>query len=337
MGKDRSKPGPIPPWPREFRGPLSGISCAFCGATSRTVVVVTNPGGCQVGACEACSAHLCWTWRELDPDVDPSPPSDRPTKPSCVRVLVTKLARVEGGRADPGHPASYEALMVEQPDGDLDLPSAEVSDSESISAASARALAELGLGTWPALVESLYAAISPRGRLVEVTLALAYTDYLQALEIKPPSSTRKHDFRPWPPWDKAESMASLYLALRDVWPLRIAKHLAGDPRTSSITTQLRRGAAEYVKMQRDLRSAKSREDVDTSVAEMLYGGMSDDERLVVKKIKEIEEADAAEAPAEILADAQAEPGADVAADVAESLTDLGEDDFDPEDDPGSGA
>lgn len=331
---DRSKPGPIPPWPREFRGSLSGIACAFCGVRSRTVVLVTNPDGTQVGACEACSAHLYWTWRGLDPDVDPSPPSDRPTVPTCVRVLVTKLASVEGGRADPGHPASYEILMVEQPDGDLDLPAAEIVGSESAAAASARALADLGLGAWTVLVESLYTAISPRGRLVEVTLALAYTEYLPALEIEPPASPPKHDFKPWPPWDKSESMSSLYLALRDVMPLRIAKHLAGDPRTSTVTTQLRRGAVEYVKMQHDLRAAKSgkgRKDVDTSVAEMLYKGMSDDERMVVQKIKEVEEADAAEIPSE----AQAEPAPE-AGELAELPVSLEEDDFDPEADPEGG-
>ena len=91
----------------------------------------------------------------------------------------------------------------------------------------------------------------------------------------------------WPPWKHvAGGMEGFYLALQDVWQLRIDAHLAKDPRTAELSVLVREGAAKYVKIQQALRGKR---EVDSSMAEYLRRSMTDDEKWVDKVLREDEQ------------------------------------------------
>jgi hypothetical protein len=77
-------------------------------------------------------------------------------------------------------------------------------------------------------------------------------------------------------------MEGLYLGLGDVWPLLLAQHYAEIPHTSQVTTLVRKGAVEYLRVQRAIRDGDR--DVDTSMLEYLRKSMDDDEKSVCKGI-----------------------------------------------------
>jgi hypothetical protein len=290
-------------WNYEFAA--DAVPCLYCGNSER--VVLRNVLRPEVGVCEACSAHLYWIWRKLSGDAPPRAAADS-LRPARVKVVVSRLGRLPSGQPNPPDtPYSYEVGFVSGPgpDGSLDLPTADLQPGEEEVAAAERALASAGAGTWPCMLEPLYAAHTPRGSLARVYLARAY--------VLP---ERKEDdkilWRGWPPWDHARGMEGFYLALRDVWQLRINSHLARDPRTAELSVLVRRGAHEYVKIQQALRSGAR--DVDTSMAEYLRRSMTDDEKWVDRVLREEHEklaaadAEKAEAAASAVVPGDAEPG-----------------------------
>jgi hypothetical protein len=76
-------------------------------------------------------------------------------------------------------------------------------------------------------------------------------------------------------------MAGFYLGLKDVWPLIL--RAPRTPATSEICVYMRQGAAEYVRLQQQVRSGVA--EVDTSMAEYLRRGMTDDEKMVDVALK----------------------------------------------------
>ena len=303
------KSGRVPPWDYKFTG--DGATCLVCGVAQRTAivrmpdpadpgvvpakpepaaidststVVATTSAPPEVGVCEACVIHMYWAWRGIVPDADQAGPDESLGEVERVKVVVSALRVLPGDkRADPEHPDSYQVALVVRPDGGLDLPSADLRPRDTCAAAAARALAQHGVLTWDCFVEPLYAALSPRGRLSRVMLATAYTtwerDPLGGVRAAP-APAGKLQWRDGPPWEEAHGLRALYLGLRDVWPLRVWKYVARDPRPSQVTTIVRRAAAEYIYMQQDLRSGVP--GVDTSAAELLRRGMSEDEKMVEK-------------------------------------------------------
>jgi hypothetical protein len=302
----------VPPWDLEFTG--EKIPCLMCGRAERTKIVGERR---DVGVCEACSVHLFWAWRGEVDDADPAVvPDETRGRVECVKVVLSNLRAPSSGRAEPESPSSYELALVFRPDGGIDFPSTDLRADESCEDAALRALAQHGVLSWPSFIEPLYAALSPRGRMARVMVATAYTtwqpDPVGGVRAAP-AELGKPQWREWPPWDHARDLRALYLAMGDVWPLRIWKHVAArENRTVGITTCVRRAASEYIFMQQALRAGCR--DVDTSAAELLRRNMSEDEKTVdrllgerERRIIELREQEAREAPA-----AAPDPGDDAA-------------------------
>lgn len=275
-----SAPEYVPPWEFTFR--TAPCRCLCCGSTERSVIVVSNQ---ELGVCEACAVHLHWTWKLLSGDAPPSADDADQSRVGKIKIVIARRRKLEDKSLAPAdHPESYELVMASDEDGLLDFPTAELGDGggedasifdESVGAV-VRKLYALGLVTWPCHVESLYMAHTPRGRLARVMLVTAYSACRDEKALQ---------WRAWPPWEHAKHMATFYRALEDVWSLRICKHLSQGPRTESITTCVREGAARYIAIQQRLRRG---EDVDTSMLEYLRKSMTDDEKLVDRQVADYE-------------------------------------------------
>jgi hypothetical protein len=284
----------VPPWDYTFSG--AGFPCLMCGGKKRTEIVLVNTSRAKNpgprfthGICEACAVHLYWAWHERVPDADQAGPDERRKDVERVKVVLSCLKTLDGKSANPEVIESYQFALVQRPDGGLDLPSADLRRGETCVEAAVRALGQHGAYTWPCFVEPLYAALSPRGRFARVMLATAYTTWTRDKDgrlVAAPAESGQLKWRDKPPWEEAPDLCTLYLALRDVWPLRIWKHVARDPHPSEITINVRRAAAEYIYMQQDLRAGKR--GVDTSAAEILRRAMSDDEKMVDRRLGDAE-------------------------------------------------
>lgn len=262
-----------------------GMPCPHCGNAERTILVANGRSSEDAkepedtvdpvaGACEACSVELYWAWKRLLADAAPTSgsPADRVSR---VKVMVARRKTLRSGVLEPAEiSSSYEALMVAMPDGSLDLPTADVGPGELEVEAARRALGEVGVVTWPASLGSLYTAHVPRGSLCRVYLARAYV----ALEVA--AGAPAPSWRSLPLGQHAPAMSGFYLALEDVWPLVLRS--PRNPETSEICVGLRRGSLEYIKMQQQIR--EKIQNVDTSMAEYLRRGMTEDELLVVKAL-----------------------------------------------------
>jgi ADP-ribose pyrophosphatase YjhB (NUDIX family) len=259
----------MPPWDYTFR---EGIPCAFCG--NAETIVLLGPGALH-GICEPCSAHVHWVWRLLPGE---APPVEASKKPQRVKVLAGKLYTPSGDLpVVPEVAGCYQFAMVRRGDA-WDLPSADVGDGEGAELVAVReALAEAGLGSWPTMLEPLYTGYAPRGRLVKVYLARSW--YAIVPDNEP-------QFRPWPVSDHVGSAAGFYLALEQVFPLRLWKHMAKEPRPDAVTFKVRHGAVEYARVQEKIRRG---EEADASCLDLLYQRMTDDERFVVKQLAETSE------------------------------------------------
>ena len=263
----------VPPWGFVFS---SGMPCLFCGNAERVLVVSDQRD--DVGVCEACVVNLHWVWRQYPGDALPEA-TDSVQRVSRVKVLVTRQRRLASGEMAPAElPESYEVAMVTQANGCLDLPSAELRPGETEIQGAARALDEAGVLSWPIFLESLYAAHTPRGSVARLYVARAVSVSQAGSDLT---------WRKWGPWEHAPASAGFYLALRDVWKIRLASHLAGKNAAASITILVRKGAVEYIRMQQDLRAGQS--EVDTSMAEYLRKAMTDDEKWVDKMLREFDE------------------------------------------------
>ena len=265
----------VPGWEYAFR---TGVPCLFCDNDERVVLIPSRDGApFIIGVCEACASHLTWIWRQSPPDASLADDAGEATR---IKVVVARSLSGEDSDAD--HPHSYEFAMAAQPDGGIDFPTAELAAGEDEFAAVSRALAQVGLAAWPPFCETLYEGHTPRGRVARLVLVTACA--------KVPDLKLDPQWRAWPPWEHAPGMGGLYKALRHVWPLRIWKHLAQEPRTAGVTTILREGAAKYVQIQRDARAGVP--NVDTSMLEYLRRVMTDDEKLVDKQLREYEQLEA---------------------------------------------
>ena len=229
----------------------------------------------RFGICEACAVNAHWTWRTLTGDAAPTDDTSRVTK---VKVVVSRLGKQSAGEINPAdHSESYEIVMA--PLGSYhDLPTAELHSGEEEEEAAQRALLSVGLTTWPLFLEPLHTAYSPRGSLVRIYLATAYADI-----ERPPGTPAAYQWRKWPPWEHARGLYGLYVGLLEIWTLRIELLRTATPSMEQITTHVRKGAAEYIRMQMLLRQDP---DTDVSMATYLRQSMSDDEKIVCKRVME---------------------------------------------------
>ena len=261
-----------------------GMVCAICRSTGRAFLF--RKGETDVGICEPCSGLAGWAWRQLAGEVSPGFNEEAASHVSRVYVLIARRKMVLKMDAPPGIPeaerkipapaevdSSYEFLLSEQPDGSLDLPSAAVSHLSPVAAAM-RALADVELISWDPLLEPLYTAYSPRGRLVEVVLARGWGE-------RPSHAGEAMHWRPWPLSSHTGAMAGFWRSLEPVWRLRLYKHCSvGEP--GELCVLLRKAAREFIELQEAVRRDPS---ADTTFMYALQACMSADEIAIARMIQ----------------------------------------------------
>ena len=261
-----------------------GMACAICRATGRAFLF--RRGETDVGICEPCSGLAGWAWRQLAGEVAPGFNEEAADRISRAYVLIARrkmIPRVdapsdlpESERKIPA-PAeadsSYEFLLSEQPDGSLDLPSAVVSSQFPVIAAM-RALSDMELVSWEPLLEPLYTAYSPRGRLVAVVLARGWGENLGHAAVA-------RQWRPWPLSAHTGAMAGFWRSLETVWRLRLYKHCSvGEPQ--ELCVPLRKAAREFIELQEAVRLEPS---TDTTFMYALQACMSSDEIVIARMMQ----------------------------------------------------
>jgi len=301
-----------------------GMSCAICRATGRAFLF--RKGETDVGICEPCSGLAGWAWRQLAGEVPPGFAEEAAALVSRVYVLIARRKKVPKADALPDAPeadriiaapaeiaSSYEFLFVDHPDGSMDLPfapclgaqtsrarearvgvvgvagpqSPKEAMSDKIISASMRALVDIGLSSWKPLLEPLYTAYSPRGRLVGVILARGWaalptaSPVLQAETYK----TASH-WRQWPLSAHTGLMAGFWRTMESVWALRLYKHcVMGEP--EEMCVHVREAARRYIELQAEIRTCMTcpPDLVDTSMLLSLRAGMSPDEIVIERMIR----------------------------------------------------
>jgi hypothetical protein len=273
----------VPAWEHRFS---SGPACVMCGSTSRTVVA--NLTRDDLGVCEACSVLLYRAWHDMPEDLLPPELDGEQREADRSKVLLMRLRKGRPESLD-----SYEVAFCPTEEG-LDLPTVKVADKQDEVDAVVTSLASYGVVTWPPFVDTLYTALSPRGKLVRLVFVSAYTHWQKDEEggvstAGPKSGERELRWLDWPPWKRAAGMASLLVGLRDVMPVRVWRHFKGEEtsRKDSLVTVLRRAASEYIYMQQDLRAGEV--GVDVTGAELLRRNMSADEKEVDRLVRVHEE------------------------------------------------
>jgi len=283
-----------------------GAICVLCGSSDRSVLAPKESQGERspaLGLCEPCTILAHWAWRQLSGEVPPWLPEDAIHRIASVRVIVARRCEVPKADAPPAAPeserwikgpaemnSSYEFLCVKQADGSFDLPGTMVAATASpagqaendsaIKEASCKSLERHGLITWPAVVEPLYTAYGPRGRLVAVVLARGWGE----AEIIP-ADRPGYEWKPWPLSEHTGPMAGFYRAMETVWGLRLYKHCAtGEP--VELCVHVREAARRYIALQAVL---KVKTLSDTSMITAYLAAMSADERLIERMIRRGEE------------------------------------------------
>jgi len=307
-----------PPWPHEFVANGAGV-CMFCQQTDLPVLargpdlealgesdkstdprVVdlkvgdSNAGDsrigdpkivesvrpvAKVGVCESCAVHVTWTWRTNSGEAQPVFDDKSIKQVSRVKVVLATRQRTDlgGVKLDPALVSSYDFAMVPH-EGAIDLPGDDLADGEPEVKAVERALEKLKAFTWPAFIEPLYKAYTPRGKLVSVVFVSAWGMSSGELD-------RSH-WRAWPPeqW-VVPGMKGFYAGFENSWALRLFKYRSATQPTDEISVYVREGAVRYIRLQQQLRSGKRPDDL--SMIEYLRQSMSDDERRVEAKLREL--------------------------------------------------
>lgn len=262
-------------------------TCVLCRGKGKVLLCRRDESSQPVGVCEPCSNLSHWAWRQIAGEVPPGFSAEAGI--SRIYVVVARRRRVpvsetfESDRAIAASPelcASWEFMLAEQPDGSLDLPSASglgVQGSDRVSAAALRALDDLGLASWPSLMEPLYSSYTPRGHLVQVIL-------VRGLTTKPLGFSRSKGYLTWQPWPisaHAGDMAEFWRGMETVWPLRLYKHCA-EGLTEEMCVQMREAACRFVELQAVVREGR---EADTTMLAALQAGMSADEVAVARMIQ----------------------------------------------------
>lgn len=266
--------------------------CVLCGAMVLPVLTRADaPGASGGGICEACTAVASAIWRRRAGEAVPGYLAEA-SRVREVHVLV--LRRREVPRADAGEGedpwisappelgSSYEHLASVDASGRASPPSAILLDGESIASAAKRALEQIGFRTWDSTVEELIACHTPRGRRVSVVLARAWGI---ADPIPPSPSIDRHLWKPWPPSEDQEVMASFWDTIAGVFLLRLHNHLSSGGRPIDLSVRMRRAACMYADLQIALRQDRT---VDASMAVALRASMSEDELAIDEMIRRAE-------------------------------------------------
>lgn len=287
----------------------NGMSCLLCRATDRSLLFrkdePTEAGWPSRGICEPCSHQLGWAWRQLAGEVPPGFSEEDLRRVSTACVLISRRREIPKLDASPEDgeqiikaPAelnsSYEFLLAPNPDGTCSVPSLSMESHPETCACEhcgphrgeatrpvLSLLSSLNLRTCPALLEPLYTAYSPRGRLVGVTLARGWSEILNPLRGTVQSPQSALVWRPWPLSEHTGDMAGFWRTMETIWALRLYKHCAVED-AGDLCVHLREAAWRYIELQAAVRS---RQPVDASMLSVYRAAMSVDEVAIDRLIQ----------------------------------------------------
>ena len=260
--------------------PGEGV-CCICGSRSDSVLRTDLASLADYsGICERCSILVSYLWRSFNGDV-PVGFTASDVKVGVVKVLIARRRTTMQLDSIPPKPIkmplesnqSYEFLLVQD-----DLLSEPVTHQSELETAQS-ALESVGLRSWPAALEPLYDAYTPRGKLSRVYLARAWG---------PLDGTQRSEHLAWAPWPLSEHtglLAGFYRAMETVWELRLNKH-AKEQTAVDLSVEMRKAACTYVDLQLELASGRT---TDNTLAPLLLAGMSEEEQLAARAIYRIEQ------------------------------------------------
>ena len=274
-----------------------GMFCLLCHAADRSLLSRKDEPARGIGICEPCSHQLAWAWRQAAGEVPPGFPEVDLRKVSTACVLIARRKEIPKLDAPPGDseqtikaPAeldsSYEFLLAANPDGTCSVPSLSLDSHPDscvcgncnpyhgdASRAALSLLSSFDLRSWPALVEPLYTAYSPRGRLVAVSLIRGWSEKSRLS----PSLV----WLPWPLSAHTGEMAGFWRAMETVWALRLHKHCLAED-AGDLCVHLRDAACRYIELQEALRS---HQETDASMLPIYRSVMTVDEVAVERLIQ----------------------------------------------------
>ena len=285
----------------------AGMFCLLCHAADRSLLSRKDEPARGIGICEPCSHQLGWAWRQLAGEVPPGFPEEDLRRVSTICVLIARRREVPKLDATPEDseqtikaPAelnsSYEFLLSPNSDGTCSVPSLSMESHPETCTCdhcephrgeaakpALSLLSSLNLRTWPALLEPLYTAYSPRGRLVGVTLARGWSEVLGSVSlwgnVQHPQSALV--WRPWPLSEHTGDMAGFWRTMETVWTLRLHKHCVSED-VGDLCVHLREVAWRYIELQSAIRS---RHPVDASMLSVYRTAMSVDEVAIDRLIQ----------------------------------------------------
>lgn len=277
-----------------------GMICLICHAGDRSLLFQKDEP--SVGICEPCAYYSGWAWRQLSGEVPPGFPEEDLRKVSTICVLIARRREVPKLDATPEDseqvikaPAelnsSYEFLLSPNSDGTCSVPSLSMeSHPETCTCEhcgphrgeaakpALSLLSSLNLRTWPALLEPLYTAYSPRGRLVGVTLIRGWAEI-----VGPPANQGRSAlvWRSWPLSEHTGSMAGFWRTMETVWALRLHKHCVAED-AGDLCVHLREAACRYIELQVAVRTHQP---MDASMLSVYRAAMSADEVAIDRLIQ----------------------------------------------------
>ena len=284
-----------------------GMFCLLCHATDRSLLSRKDEPSRGIGICEPCSYQLGWAWRQLAGEIPPGfPEADlRKVATACVLIARRKeIPKLDAASDDSEQivkaptelNGSYEFLLEANPDGTCSVPSLSLESHpdrctcfhcnpywENTARAALALLSSIEIRSWPALVEPLYTAYSPRGRLVGVALIKGWTEVPRGLAhpVHLPLV-----WRPWPLSEHTGEMAGFWRTMETVWSLRLHKHCVAED-AGELCVHLREAACRYIELQAVIRSRQSGApaSVDASMLSVYRAAMSADEVAIERLIQ----------------------------------------------------
>jgi 8-oxo-dGTP pyrophosphatase MutT (NUDIX family) len=202
--------GQVPGFSYEI-APASEPSCSFCEREGLPVLKVNA----KISICEPCSTLAAWVWRDYAGLTVAGA-----AYPLDVRFVLVLIVRERLN--DFMHP--FDVLMVERKDEQnaYGLPGGKVDRGEEPAAAAARELAEeVDVRTWPAALEPIHAAYSPRASLGTVFLCRGYDG--DPVDGVGPEG-QKVRWQPWPPGEHARHLAGFYTGVELAFDMRWRMH-----------------------------------------------------------------------------------------------------------------
>lgn len=266
--------GNVPGWSYEVSPPTEPV-CCLCKRDGLPVIQVG--GDSRNSICEPCSMLLAWIWRDFSGLTVPG--GAYPTDIRFVLVLIVRPREND-------FVCPFDVLMVERKDerDAFGLPGGKVEPGEEPAAAAARELEEeVGIRTWPAALEPLYAGYSPRASLGGVYLCRGYEG--EPEEGVGPEG-QQVAWKPWPPGAHARHLAGFYVGVAQAFDMRWKMHrqvAAGSP----LSIQLGEPAVAYLMRRLEQLGGRRRPD-DSRMLESYSNVMTAEEKEICEVILVVE-------------------------------------------------